>query len=128
MRVKRRLEGQDQLVKLVEGQAGKIQKLRGASLYIGKANTGYWWCLLSWEAQYTINRDNLTTISLDESSLVAAVAGMIGVTSSSVLRRHSRCTWRPREGARNVYNTAIRRALSPLRPYGSITADVHGCP
>jgi len=31
-------------------------------------------------------------------------------------------------GARNVDNTAIRRALSPLRPGGSGTAEVHGCP
>ena len=30
------------------------------------------------------------------------------------------------EGAMNVHNTAIRRALSPLRPCGSVTADVHG--
>src|SRR6266849_1120745 len=53
---------------------------------------------------------------------------MIGVKSSNALRIISRCTWRHREGARNVYNTAIRRALSPLRPCGSVTADVHGCP
>ena len=53
---------------------------------------------------------------------------MIGVKSSTALRMNSRCTWRPREGARNVYNTAIRRALSPLRPYGSVPADVHGGP
>src|SRR5712691_1995553 len=57
-----------------------------------------------------------------------AVAGMIGVTSSHALRMNSRCTWRHREDSRNVYNTAIRRALSPLRPCGSVTADVHGCP
>ena len=41
---------------------------------------------------------------------------------------NARCTWRHREGSRNVYNTAIRRALSPLRPCGSVTADVQGCP
>src|SRR5204863_9792198 len=40
--------------------------------------------------------------------------------------RNSRCPWRPREGARNVCNTAIRRARSPLRPCESVTADVHG--
>src|SRR5207245_4143084 len=56
------------------------------------------------------------------------VAGIIRVKSSAALRRNSRCTWRPSEGARNVYNTAIRRALSPLHPCGSVTADVHGCP
>src|SRR6266702_7140707 len=50
------------------------------------------------------------------------------VTSSHALHMHAWCPWRHREGARNVYNTAIRRACSPVRPYGSITADVHGCP
>ena len=51
---------------------------------------------------------------------------IIGVKSSNVLRINSRCTWRPREGVRNVDNTAIRRTRSPLRPGGSVTADVHG--
>ena len=51
---------------------------------------------------------------------------MIGVKSSIALRMNSRCYWRPIEGSQNVYNTAIRRALSPLRPCGSVTADVHG--
>src|SRR6266853_3968459 len=57
-----------------------------------------------------------------------AVAAILGVTSSNPLRNNSRCTWRHREGARYVYNTAIRRAFSPLRPCGSVPADVHGCP
>jgi hypothetical protein len=57
-----------------------------------------------------------------------AVAGPRGVQSSHALRRHARRTWQHREGARNVYNTAIRRARSPLRPGGSVTAGVHGCP
>src|SRR5262244_1866305 len=56
------------------------------------------------------------------------VAGMRGVTSSHALRSSSRRTWRHSEGSRNVHNTAIRRALSPWRPCGSVTADVHGCP
>jgi hypothetical protein len=56
------------------------------------------------------------------------VASIIGGKSSNALRMHSRCPWRHREGARNVYNTAIRRAPSPLRPCGSATADGHGCP
>ena len=46
--------------------------------------------------------------------------------SSNALCNNSRCTWRYREGARNVYNTAIRRAFSPLRLCGRVTADVHG--
>src|SRR4029453_17283127 len=56
------------------------------------------------------------------------VAGIIGVTSSTALRSNSRCPSRHSEGARHVYNTPIRRALSSLHPCGSVTADVHGCP
>ena len=41
------------------GQAGEIQELRGTGLQIGKPYSGHWWCLLSGEAQYIINRDNL---------------------------------------------------------------------
>jgi hypothetical protein len=59
MRVERRLKRRDQLLKLVESQAGEIQELRGAGLQIGEPYTGHGWCLLSWEAQYTINRDEL---------------------------------------------------------------------
>src|SRR5207237_6385801 len=57
-----------------------------------------------------------------------AVVGMRGGTSSHALRSHARCMWRPSEGARNGDNTASRRARRPLRPCGSVTADVHGCP
>src|SRR5215468_1428473 len=53
---------------------------------------------------------------------------MIGVTSSTTLRIHSRCTGRHREGARNVYPIAIHHPRSPLRSGGRVTADVHGCP
>lgn len=45
-----------------------------------------------------------------------------------MLRKHARCTWRQREGARHVYHTAMRRACSSLRPGRSSTAAVHGCP
>ena len=51
-----------------------------------------------------------------------------GVKSSHALRINSRCPWRHKEGARNVYNNALRRALSPLHPCESVTADVHGYP
>src|SRR6266446_6815973 len=55
------------------------------------------------------------------------VAAIIGVKSSNALRINSRCTWRHREGARHVYHTAIRRALSPLHSCESVmqtsTAD-----
>ena len=44
------------------------------------------------------------------------------------MRINSRCIWRPREGARNVDNTAIRRAFSPSRLHGSAKAGVHGGP
>src|SRR5262249_49328216 len=60
MGLERRLEGRHQLLKLVEGQAGQIQELRGAGLHIGKPYTGHLWCLLSWEAQYTIIGINST--------------------------------------------------------------------
>jgi Tn3 transposase DDE domain len=54
MGVVRGLEGRDQLLKLCKGQARQIQKLRRARLHIGEPDTGHLWCLLSWEAQYTI--------------------------------------------------------------------------
>src|SRR2546430_3445028 len=57
-----------------------------------------------------------------------AVAAIIGVTLSNTLRNNARCTWRPREGSRNVHHAAIRHAISPLRPGVSVTADVHGLP
>jgi hypothetical protein len=57
-----------------------------------------------------------------------AVVGIIGVTTSNTLRHNSWCTWRPRESSRNGDNTAIRHALSPLRPCGSVTVGVHGRP
>ena len=57
-----------------------------------------------------------------------AVAGRIGVPSRNGLRRNARRTWRHREGAQNVHHTAIRHALSPLHPCGSVTVGVHCCP
>ena len=54
------------------------------------------------------------------------VAGIIRVKLNIVLRINSRCIWRHREGSQNVHNTAIRRALSPSRPCGSVTAGAHG--
>jgi len=46
-RVERRLEGRDQLLKLVEGQAGEIQELHWAGLQVSEPYTGHGWCLLS---------------------------------------------------------------------------------
>src|SRR5947208_736863 len=45
--VERRLKGRDQLLKLVEGQAGEIQELCGARLQIGEPYTSHESCLLS---------------------------------------------------------------------------------
>jgi hypothetical protein len=53
---------------------------------------------------------------------------IMGVKSRHTLRINSRCPWRHREGVRNVYNTAIRRALSPSHPCGRVTVGVHGEP
>jgi hypothetical protein len=60
MRLKRRLKGWDKLLKLVERQAREIQELYGAGLQISEPSTCHRGCLLSWEAQHTINRDELT--------------------------------------------------------------------
>src|SRR5205807_860231 len=54
MRLERHLKGRDEELKLVERQAGEIEELRGARLHIGEPHTGHLWCLLSWEAEYTI--------------------------------------------------------------------------
>ena len=54
IKAERSLEGRHQLLKLLEGQAGQIQELRGTGLHIGKPDTGPLWCLLAREAQYTI--------------------------------------------------------------------------
>jgi hypothetical protein len=47
-----------------------------------------------------------------------AVAGIIRVKLRAALCRHARCTWRPREGAWNAHNTAIRRASARRAPAG----------
>jgi hypothetical protein len=72
MGLERRLEGRHQLLKLVEGQAGQIQELRGAGLHIGKPYTGHLWCLLSWEAQYTIIGINSTDSCPETASAFSA--------------------------------------------------------
>ena len=59
MRVERSLKGRDQELKLVQSHAGEIQELCGAILHISEPYMRHRWCLLLWEAQYTINRDNL---------------------------------------------------------------------
>jgi hypothetical protein len=64
MRLERRLKGRDEELKLVERQAGEIEELCGASLHIGESGTGHLWCLLSWEAEYTIIGINSITDKL----------------------------------------------------------------
>src|SRR5712691_1918489 len=91
MRVERGLEGRDELVKLVKRQAGEIQELHGAGLQIGEPYTGHRWCLLSWEAQYTINRDELSWAS----RRVRRAHGAVTVGSRSV--KMSRRQWRLRQ-------------------------------
>jgi hypothetical protein len=59
-RLVRGLKRRDQLLKLVEGQTGEIQELGGACLHLGESYTGHLWCLLSWEAEYTIIGINST--------------------------------------------------------------------
>ncbi len=86
-----------------------------------------WWCRAL--PAHSAHRAHVDLLYVSTSFLWwQAVRGIIGVTSSTALRSNSRCPWRPREGARNVYHTAIRRALSPWRPCGSVPADVQGCP
>jgi hypothetical protein len=52
--LERGLEGWDESLKFLKGQTREIQELCGAGLHIGEPDTGHTWCLLSWEAQYTI--------------------------------------------------------------------------
>src|SRR5215831_2106127 len=82
------LEGRDQLLKLVERQAREIQELRGAGLYIGKPDTGHLWCLLSWEAQYIINRDNLNGMS--PTTAYASLAHNAHGCSTSIIHARDR--------------------------------------
>ena len=63
MRLERGLKGRDEELKRVEGLTGQIQELGGAGLHVGAPDTGHIWGLLSEEAQYTINRDKLTSKS-----------------------------------------------------------------
>jgi hypothetical protein len=61
-------------------------------------------------------------------SISNVVVGIIRVKSRNALRINSRRTWRHSEGSRNVHHTAIRRALSPSHPSGSVTAGVQADP
>src|SRR5437773_964996 len=63
MRLERGLKWRNELLKLVERETGHIQEFRGVGLHVDEPYTGHTRCLLSWEAQYTINRDNLKSLS-----------------------------------------------------------------
>ena len=57
--LERGLKGWDQLLKFVHGETGQIQDLRRAGLEIGEPSRAHSCGLLSLEAQYTLNRDDL---------------------------------------------------------------------
>jgi hypothetical protein len=55
----RGLKGEDQLLQFVHGETGQIQDLRRAGLEIGEPSRAHSCGLLSLEAKYTLNRDEL---------------------------------------------------------------------
>jgi hypothetical protein len=59
LRLERGLKGRDQLLKLLHGETGQVQDRRGAGLEIGESSRAQGDGLLSSEAQYTLNRDEL---------------------------------------------------------------------
>jgi hypothetical protein len=61
--LERGLKGWDQLLKLVYGETGQIQDLRRAGLEIGEPSCAHSCGLLSLETQYTLNRDDLYSLS-----------------------------------------------------------------
>src|SRR4051794_2373490 len=70
MLLERRLEGRDQDLKLLQGQAGEVQELRGAGLHVSEPNTGHGSCLLS-----------------RHGSITDACIWLIGINSSDQRRR-----------------------------------------
>jgi hypothetical protein len=73
-RLERGFEGRHEALQLLQGQAGDIQERRGAGRHIGAPYTGPTWRLLSWETEYTINRDKLNHTPVAESGLVENTA------------------------------------------------------
>jgi hypothetical protein len=53
------LKGRDQRLKLVYGETGQLEDLRGTALEIGKPSRAHGGSLLFLEAQYTTTRDEL---------------------------------------------------------------------
>jgi hypothetical protein len=66
------------------------------------------------------------TVCLDVIYLVSSSCGYDRSQIEQRVAHEFTCTWRHKEASQNVSNAAIRRALSPSRPCGSVTADVHG--
>ena len=62
--LERGLQGGDQRLKLLHGETGQIQDLRRAGLQIGEPSRAHSCGLLSLEAQYTLNRDELYCINM----------------------------------------------------------------
>src|SRR5262245_59886087 len=81
MCLERCLKGRDQRLKLVARETGQIQKLCRAILAIGILSMRHRRCLLFWEAQYTINRDNLRYVSMRQSYATALQPGKALLTT-----------------------------------------------
>jgi hypothetical protein len=62
--LERRLKAGDQRLKLVHGETGQSQDLRRAGLEIGEPSRAHNSGLLSLEAPYTLNRDELSYVHL----------------------------------------------------------------
>src|SRR5262245_18483429 len=94
MGLERGLEGRHELLKFVEGHTGEIQELRRAGLQIGELYMGHRWCLQSWEAQYIINRDNLSyhdrrTTGRKVASPGLVLSGSVCVIAAAATRLHT---------------------------------------
>src|SRR5690242_19771074 len=72
MLLERRLEGRDQDLKLLQGQAGEVQELRRAELHVSEPNTGHGSCLLSRHGSITDTSILLIEINSNAVETVAA--------------------------------------------------------
>src|SRR5712691_572498 len=75
--LKRRRQGRDQRLECVERHAGQSQELRGAIRHVRALSMSHEQCLLAWEAPYTLNRDNLKSMTrpgASSSRVAAAIA------------------------------------------------------
>jgi hypothetical protein len=72
--LERDLEGRDQLLKLVESQAGEIQELYWTGLQVSEPYTGHGWCLLS------LYRDIRGASYQKESGINSSDGGIVALT------------------------------------------------